>query len=108
MAASTTAQFTLDGKSWTLDLATLTMNDAILLEQRTGRTWAQMLLDFDAGSALATKALWWAARLRAGEAIAFDDPSMNPEWRGFVSRWVEPEPEPELAPVEPPVEAASA
>lgn len=94
MTANALAEFSLNGKTWTLDPLSLTMNDTIILERFTGRAWLQILKDFDVGSATAIQAMWWAARRQSGEDVAFDDPSMNPPWRGFVSRWVEPADQP--------------
>lgn len=89
MAASLCRRFTLGDRAWEIDLMTLSINDAIGLQQIAGRTWAQIIAGLDEGDAVVTKVVWWAARRASGEDISIDADEMNPRWADFTSRPVE-------------------
>ncbi len=65
---------------------TLTLNDSILLQQLTGKTWMQTLLALEERDAVCVKAVWWVARRAIGEDIEFDSDDMNPKWNEFTVR----------------------
>ncbi|GAB3429822.1 hypothetical protein [Actinophytocola sediminis] len=65
-------------RSWTLDFFDVAMSDWILLERATGWSYAKLLVEHDRASMLATLAMLWMARRRAGEPhLQFDDKSLQ-------------------------------
>ena len=86
---------------------TLSINDAITLQELSGRTWAQILAGLDIGDAVVIKVVWLAARRASGEDILLDSEDMNPQWATFSTQeiphlTVQPE-----AAVPPPVKPAA-
>lgn len=68
---------------------TLSLNDTILLQELTGRTWLRIIAGLDEGDVVVVKAVWWAARRAHGEDISIDSDEMNPRWADFTSRPIE-------------------
>lgn len=83
MFATLCRRFTLGDRAWEIDLMTLSINDSILLQQLTGRTWAQIILGLDEGDAVVIKSVWFTARRASGEDIQIDSDEMNPRWADF-------------------------
>lgn len=77
-------KYTLGDQQWSLDFYDITLDESIQLEQATRVAWPSLNAAHDAASALAIKAFFWLARVKAGEAIAFDGPEMaDVSWREF-------------------------
>lgn len=87
-AASLCHRFTLGDRAWEIDLMTLSIDDAIILQELSRRTWAQILTGLDEGDAAVLKVVWWAARRASGEDISFDADDMNPRWAEFSARGI--------------------
>ena len=51
MPASLCRRFTLGDRAWEIDLMTLSINDAIVLQELAGRTWLQIITGLDEGDA---------------------------------------------------------
>lgn len=68
---------TIDDRSWTLDVAALTVDDYIALKKVAGYRPAEWAVELDRMDAAAVKAAVWLARRQAGEDIAWDDPEMS-------------------------------
>ncbi len=85
MSATWCHRFTLGDRAWEIDLMSLSINDTILLQELTGRTWARILTGLDEGDAVVIKAVWWAARRASGEDIEIDSDDMNPRWADFAT-----------------------
>lgn len=83
MTAKLCRRFMLADRAWEIDLMSLSINDTILLQELTGRTWARILTGLDEGDAVVIKAVWWAARRASGEDIEIDSDDMNPRWADF-------------------------
>lgn len=86
MSATLCRRFTLGDRAWEIDLMSLSINDTIVLQELTGRTWARILTGLDDGDAVVIKAVWWAARRASGEDIEIDSDDMNPLWASFSTQ----------------------
>ncbi len=86
MSATLCRRFTLGDRAWEIDLMTLSINDAIALQELAGRTWAQIITGLDEGDAVVIKVVWWAARRASGEDILLDSDDMNPKWTTFSTQ----------------------
>ncbi len=86
MSATLCRRFTLADRAWEIDLMSLSINDTILMQELTGRTWARILTGLGEGDAVVIKAVWWAARRASGEDIEFDSDDMNPRWSDFSTQ----------------------
>lgn len=67
-----------------LDVFQLDLDESIALQVLTGRTFRELTFAVDAGDALALKAFYWVARRKAGDQVAYDDPSVSPKWAEFT------------------------
>jgi hypothetical protein len=106
LPASLCRRFTLGDRAWEIDLMTLSFNDAIALQELSGRTWMQIIAGLDAGDAVVIKVVWFAARRATGEDIALDSEDMNPKWATFSIQeiphlTVQPEPTPSAPAAQP-------
>lgn len=88
MAASLCRRFTLGDRAWEIDLATLTLNDWILLQEFSGRTRGQLLNGLEEEDAVALKVLWWASRRATGEDLTLDSDEMNPRYADLSAQHV--------------------
>lgn len=70
-------RYTLDGKSWTLDFARLTVDDYIELKRVTGYNVTRLVSEYDDWNPLVLKAVVWMARRKSGENLAWDDPATS-------------------------------
>lgn len=70
-------KFTLADKSWTLDFASLTVDEYIAAKRVTGYRIPEWLAEYDRFCPLAIKAVVWLARRRTGENLQWDDPEMS-------------------------------
>lgn len=71
-------RYTLGDQSWTLDWATLTVDDWIELRRITGYRYATLAGEHDQGDAMALKGMVWMARRKSGEGdLEWSDPSMS-------------------------------
>jgi hypothetical protein len=77
-------RFVVGEREWELDAFDLDLDQAIALQKLTGRTWGDLCVSVDVADAEALKAMFWLARINAGEQVAYDDPSMSPKWRDFT------------------------
>lgn len=70
-------RYTVNGRSWELDWYDLTLDDLAELRRITGYRASVLVVEHDAGDALAMKAMLWMARRKAGEKdLDFTDESL--------------------------------
>lgn len=86
MSATLCRRFTLGDRAWEIDLMSLSINDAIVLQELSGRTWLQLIAGLDEGDAVVIKVVWWAARRASGEDVLLDSEDMNPKWVTFSTQ----------------------
>ena len=107
-------RYTVGEQSWELDWFDLTLDECTMLRRVTGYRYDELVAEHETGDPLATKALLWMARRKAGEAdLAFDDPSLTFSLRDFqrskvLSTLEEKDPQPPTAPETAPADAATA
>jgi len=70
-------QFTADGRTWTLDYHTLTMDEWCAAERATGQHWAALATAIDTRSAIGLKTFYWLTRRREQPGLGFNDPMFS-------------------------------
>jgi hypothetical protein len=70
-------QFTVDGRTWTLDYQSILMDEWVALERVTGQHWAALAAAVDAKSAAGIMAFYWLARRREKPGLGYSSPEMK-------------------------------
>jgi hypothetical protein len=77
-------KFRLGERVLDLDFYEITLDESILLEKTTNTPWPYLCDQLDKRAAIAVKAFYWLARVKAGEEIGWIDEEWNlVRWREF-------------------------